>query len=352
MKQTRMASYKLRLIPRIRARHLTSPLVLITVLLLNGCCSSNSLVERSPGRDDSSGVYWHLALKQPVFDRCSNQSRQSFVLTEPPQHIVVGSEGIIRFCVLCPSTGLPQSFVVNARDIDTLTHSGNDRTPPCTANPVEPVPTCTRVRDGLLAFDKVEFRVMGAYRGKQSAVFYPDDAGGKVWQPETFGFERGGTEFTIGGELALMWDVLSLSKSTELQLGVMGGAWPVDGSIFIPTALHPRITFNNRPEPHGCWCDLDNTCDTWYVFGDVGWVHGGSSGVYFYHEPFERRFFCGLGLGYEMALGRDVDLGIDIGWRLIHTPLPLTDCCPDVIRRDREPIRKTHNLLLRLGLTF
>lgn len=204
---------------------------------------------------------------------------------------------------------------------------------------------CERVRDGWLFFDKIEVRAMGGYRGKQSAVFYPSQAGGMLYEPETFGFERGGTEITVGGELALLWDVLHFNETDVLHLGVMGGVWPSDGSTFIPLSFHPRVTFNNAPDPYGCYCNA------WYIFGDAGFVNFDKTNAP-YSPILDKRFFWGLGIGYEWVLGRDVDFGIDLGFRVQRLPLPPIDCCPDVPEEDRNPIRRVTMGFLRFGLTF
>jgi hypothetical protein len=187
---------------------------------------------------------------------------------------------------------------------------------------------------------------MGAWRGEQSSVFYPTASGGKLYEPKVFNFERGGTNITIGGEVALLWDVLSWNgKRDVLHLGILGGVWPVDGSVFVPLSFHPRVTFNNVPDPYGC------SCNAWYIFGDAGFVNFDNTKAK-YTPLFDMRFFCGLGIGYEWALGRDVDFAVDAGYRLIHTPLPPIECCPSIPEGDRQPIRKTHNLFLRVGVTF
>jgi hypothetical protein len=191
---------------------------------------------------------------------------------------------------------------------------------------------------------------MGAWRGEQTGVFYPDAQGGVQYDPKTFSTGRGGTTYTAGGEAALLWPVLSWGekglgriKSDQLHLGVLTGVWPVDGSTFFPVSFHPRVTFNNHPDPYGCGCNA------WYLFGDLGVTFDGTT-----NAPIEtdRRVFAGLGIGYEIPLSKELDLGMDLFVRRTWLPLPEITCCPDIPAGERNPVRISNLLGLRLGVTF
>jgi hypothetical protein len=293
------------------------------------------------------GQQWNVVLRSPVVDPCTGQRTQSIITSAKPEIISKPGSGatVVRVCVKCAKEGVKAYELVmdNIRETTTV----SDPITPPTTYPVEQACiTCARERDGFLIFDKVELRAMGAYRGDQTAVFYPSATGGTTYEPKVFNFDRGGTNITIGGELALLWDVLRWNGGRDvLHLGVLGGVWPVDGSIFVPLSFHPRVTFNNKPDPYGCGCNA------WYIFGDAGFVNFDNTKAP-YTPLYDKRFFWGLGIGYEWSLGRDVDFGIDAGYRLIHTPLPPIDCCPQIPESERQPIRKTHNVFLRFGLTF
>ena len=317
--------------------------------ILTGCASTEQGVGTC-GAGARPGEFWHLALKSPILDLCSGTSVQSFALALPP--VVMQEDGVFKlaFCVPC-SHERSVTYKVAQSEVRELTYSADTKTPTVPVDAPEACIHCSRERRAFSWLHKIEVRAMGAYRGTQSPVFYPDASGGITYQPKTFGFDRGGTKIAVGGELALLWDVVELSRNSDIQLGVMGGVWPVDGSTFLPLSFHPRITFNNHPDRYADICTKSGWCDAVYLFGDVGWVNLGNSPAY-YAELTKRRFFYGIGIGYEMALGRDVDLALDAGYRFIHTPLPPLECCPDVPGPEREPIRETHNFFMRLGLTF
>ncbi len=218
---------------------------------------------------------------------------------------------------------------------------------------------CLNEKTGFL--DKFEIRLMGAYRfGAQDSIFYPGPDGGKTYYKETFGFERGGTDFTAGLELSFLFNASSLfgfenMDRDNFQIGLMTGFYPVDGSIFIPITIHPRYTFDDEAWPR--IFPKINDCDAWYIFADIGTVwapfddvpiictSGNCDDVYAY--------MLGIGIGYDWWMTKCMDFSIDGGFRVTHFPLPENNFCAECTGLDgKNPFRTSNQLFLRLGLTF
>ncbi len=327
-----------------------APVLLLGTFLFSSCSPRNCdycLCDSSSG-EHARNYWYNVALVSAIVDPCSGASVQSLVTPWKPETVPGRAGGsVLRLRVPCAGSGDCGGEVMELPmdNVRELTFVSDPLTPPKVLAAEPACINCTRVRDGWLVFDKIELRGMAGYRGKQSSVFYPSQGGGTLYEPETFGFDRGGTEITVGGELALLWDVLRFNATDVLHLGIMGGVWPSDGSTFVPLSFHPRVTFNNVPDPYGC------SCNAWYLFGDAGFVNFDGTGAP-YTPILDKRFFWGLGIGYEWMLGRDVDFGIDVGFRVQRLPLPPIDCCPDIPAEDRNPIRRVTTGFLRLGLTF
>jgi hypothetical protein len=323
--------------------------LLACAIALASCGSSNCLYCERDACDETQAASWNVELAARYPDPCTQTMQQSFASPIPPLMLVRGGrDTVYRVEVPCRENGRCigfRSVELPGGSVTRITTTSDPLIPPSRVQPAEACVNCTRERDGLLIFDKVELRAMGGYRGPQTAVFYPDAAGGVLHEPDVFGFTRGGTNITMGGEVSFLWDVARVGERSMFHLGVLTGVWPVDGSTFIPVSIHPRLTVNNDPDPYGC------NCDAWYLFGDAGWVTIGGDGAP-YTPLFDRRFFFGVGAGYEWALGRDVDLGVDVYYRRTQTPLPAIDCCPDIPADLRHPMRRAHVVGLRLGITF
>jgi hypothetical protein len=201
---------------------------------------------------------------------------------------------------------------------------------------------------------------MSGYRfNANESISYPGPDGGTTYKKQTLGFDRGGTDITLGLETAFMWDATSLvdgiftiPKRHKFHLGPMIGLWPVDGSIFVPISLHPRYTFwYDETDPSSC------QCDAWYVFGDLGvpidptlnlpviCKSGNCSDLYAY--------FWGFGIGRDWWLNRCTDFSIDFGFRMSNTPLPSNTFCEECTNTvNKYPFREIGQVFLRFGITW
>ena len=335
----------------LRARDVAARLCLLCAALVTGVllssCASSSCAYCDYGDCPPPDAYMYsVELRDPVADPCSGELVLALTTPYQPSLLCEVEQRVLRVDVPCAKAGdcegsagltIPEAAVLRVlRVSDTKTHP-------------QPVAldcrckNCEAARDGLLVFDKVELRAMGAYRGDQTAVFYPDAAGGVLYEPETFGTGRGGTSITVGAEAALLWEVVRFGGTHAFHLGPLVGVWPVDGSTFIPVSLHPRITFNNRPDPYGC------NCNAWYLFGDLGVTFDGTTGAPIAED---RRIWLGLGIGYEIPVSKQVDLGADLFVRRTWLPLPPLECCPDIPADERNPVRISNLVGLRFGVTF
>ncbi len=290
---------------------------------------------------------YSVELKGEVADLCGGGAAMSFVTAYPPSLLCDRGGKLLRVDVPCEIGGKcsgVRSYTIPEEQILRITRVSDTKTPPEPFTPECLCVSCDVARDGILGTDKLELRAMGGYRIKQDGVLYPSAGGGTYYEPETFGFERGGTYVTIGGELAALWRVLRFNDGADaLHLGFLTGLWPVDGSLFIPLSLHPRITFNDRPDAYGC------RCDAWYLFGDLGVTFDFTTGAPISHD---RRIFFGAGIGYEFPLSREVDFSVDVFARQLYLPLPEIDCCPDIPADERNPVRMSRVIGLRFGVTF
>lgn len=258
-----------------------------------------------------------------------------------------------------------QNGFVNISEIDEIvrmTSMSDPLKPPKEIDIIQCLPDCECcprdrecIRDYTGFVDKIELRLMGGYRpGAEKGVFYPGDIGGTFYEKETFGFDRGGTDFISGLELSFFWNANYIPKSlgfdketferNNFALGVMTGIWPVDGSIFIPLSFHPRYTFNyDVADRKNC------ECDAWYVFGDFGVPIDPTGNVPIYCEngicKGQFAYFYGFGFGRDWWISRCSDFSIDIGYRRTKTPLPKFDCCGN-------PFRISDNIFIRFGITW
>ncbi|MBL0174166.1 MAG: hypothetical protein IPP94_02690 [Ignavibacteria bacterium] len=341
-------------VPACVPRALPLALALLAMAAMLGACSSSRCAYCEQGDCPPTDAYlYSVELKTPVADQCGGGEVSSLVTSYAPSLACGEGVPILRVDVPCAPGGDckgARTYIIPEDQVQRITRVSDTKTPPEPVRPECTCVSCASARDGALGIGKLELRAMGAWRGEQSPVFYPDAQGGVLYEPETFSTGRGGTKITAGAELAALWPVLSFGetgprrvKTDNLHLGLLTGVWPVDGSVFIPLSFHPRLTFNNHPDPYGCGCNA------WYVFGDVGITFDGTT-----NAPIEKdkRVFIGLGIGYEIPLSNETDLGVDFFVRRTWLPLPEITCCPDVPEGDRNPVRISNVLGLRLGVTF
>lgn len=222
---------------------------------------------------------------------------------------------------------------------------------------------CIRDRECIgekTIFDKVEIRAMAGYRfNANDEILYDGPFGGVTYPKETLGFDRGGTDFTIGLESAFLWDitpalnkVINIPRRNKFHLGPMIGLWPVDEAFFIPVSLHPRYTF--------AWDETDrmkDECNAWYIFGDLGvpidptfkvpiMCEGGNCSDLF-------AYFYGLGIGRDWWMNKCMDFSIDLGFRVSNTPLPENLDCVECTQLDNKyPFRKISQVFIRFGFTW
>lgn len=210
------------------------------------------------------------------------------------------------------------------------------------------------LRNSLGFVDKIEARLLAGYQfGMGDGVYYPDPDGGKFYEKETIGFERGGSDFVFSLELAALWKAnwlmswLDMNPRDNFHIGFMTGVMPLNGLTYIPLTFHPRYTFNDVADNiYPCHCD------TWYIFGDFGTA---------FDAGFSAPIFCENGgcdgkttLMYGIGVGRDwwiyecSDISLDVGIRQMNLPLPDYECCGD----DGYPYRETTMLFLRFGYTW
>jgi hypothetical protein len=340
--------------PGTHARVLLSALTLAAAALLFAACSSSKCTYCDYGDCPPTDAYiYSVELKSPVADQCTGGETSALVSSYPPSLTCGQGTPVLRVDVPCTAGADckgARTYLLPEDQVLRVTRVSDTKTPPQPVHPECTCLNCQSARDGVLGIGKLEVRAMGAWRGQQTGVFYADAQGGVQYDPKTFSTERGGTTYTAGGELALLWPVLSWGekgqgriKTDQLHLGILTGVWPVDGSTFFPVSFHPRVTFNNHPDPYGCGCNA------WYLFGDLGVTFDGTT-----HAPIEtdRRVFAGLGIGYEIPLSKELDLGLDLFVRRTWLPLPEITCCPDVPAGERNPVRISNLLGLRLGVTF
>lgn len=259
-----------------------------------------------------------------------------------------------------------ETEVENIDEIELITSMSDPLLPPVVipvikCNKEQPCDCCPRDRECIREvtgfIDKLEFRLMGGYRfGTKDGIYYPDE--NKIYEKETFGFERGGTDITVGLEVAAFWNANSIPialgfnksnfKRNNFALGIMTGVWPVDGSIFIPLSFHPRYTFNyDKTDKY------KGECDTWYVFGDLGIPIDPTFNVPIYCDngkcDNQFAYFYGIGVGRDWWISECTDFSIDIAYRLTKMPLPANKCCG---LEESNPFRTSDGIFLRLGLTW
>jgi hypothetical protein len=319
-------------------------LVSLSLVLLFSCGSTKEIIE------------WNVELKDseiPITDRCDpNKKLQSVKCIDRPLYLPPSEVREARVRALgipCEPKEDPPIYEIPISRVKRITYVADPLQPPVQAEvkDLEVIQGCCRVRKGLLFFDKLELRGFLGYRGSGDSVVYPTATGQTVYKSDFFGFERGGSSMILGFELVGLWNVPFIDKSNSLQMGIITGVWPMDGSTFIPVGFHTRYTFNQFPAKYG-----DN-CNSWYVYGNVGLPLDFTTKAPVFGKDMDRqRLFYGLGIGHDWAITCGMDFSLDVGFRRQNLPLPPIDCCPSIPDEDRNPFRNSTALLLRFGLTF
>jgi len=273
------------------------------------------------------------------------------------------SKAICRILVVTPCENkrstptileLPASLIKRISDLST------PLAPPKKLKPLEREAyrnqaPCCRERTGVAGlFDKVELRLTAGYRGGSDSVVYPSAAGSVLYRSSLLGFERGGSVLTTGFEMAGLWSLPIIDNTRRLQAGVVVGATPIDGSIFIPLGAQVRYTFRQRPVDEFDPLLADYfTCHTPYIVAQVGMPFDWQTGAPYLGATWQQqRYFWGAGIGYDIAVACGVDISFDVGIRQMNVPLPAIDCCSNISPDARFPFRASTALMLRFGVTF
>lgn len=240
-------------------------------------------------------------------------------------------------------------IVVSSSDVDTIiTDADSDLSPKINENPPEMGRYCNRFRQSI----KIELRGMAGVRDfKKEGLPIP---GYGEPDKDVLGFGVGGTNITVGAEVAVLPRIAKLGKKGSFNLGLLSGFWPVDGGLFIPLSIHPRFTLNEFTSP------LWGRCNAYYLFGDVGAAYDASKNVPFLKDnnmPYS--WFYGAGAGVDLWRSRSLDLSFDVGYRRTNMALPLSleyvECINnygDTQSNLDYPIRSIGQLFFRFGLTF
>lgn len=330
---------------RIKKMHVIEVCLLFVCLLLASCSTSQNQV-----------ITWNVELEEsqvPISNKCNpDQKLSSIKSPDKPVFIPETEDRSARIRV----KGLPctkgedaPEYEVPLSRVKRITYVSDPLQPPSeiTYKDLPEIKGCCRVRDGIWFFDKLEIRASIGYRGSEDSVIYPTPSGQEVYKSSFMGFDRGGSSIVLGFEIAGLWNVPFIDKSKHLQLGIITGLWPDDGSLFIPVGLQARYTFNQFP------AKFSDNCNSFYFYANAGLpLDFQTDAPYFGSSMDFQRYFYGFGLGYDWAVNCDMDFSVDIGLRGMNLPLPPIECCSTNSDDDRNPFRNSTVLLLRFGLTF
>jgi hypothetical protein len=240
--------------------------------------------------------------------------------------------------------------IIDKSTVDTIIDTGDsDFAPTVNIGKPDSIKLCNRFRQGL----KFELKGMVGLRDlKKDGA--PIPGYGSELDKKILGFGGGGTNLVVGVETALMPRIARLGFRNSLNLGLMTGFWPVDSGMFIPIAIHPRITFNEFTSP------LWGQCNAFNVFGDIGVAYDASGKVKFLNDknlPYS--WFYDIGAGIDLWRSRNMDLSFDIGYRRTNLALPISEKYKECIDNNGKtvevtgfPIRSIGQLFFRFGLTF
>jgi hypothetical protein len=311
-----------------------------------------SLASCSASKEAGGAIQWNIQFRQdaaPVMSKCPPFDQVLSIWTSSRPILIPATETTderIRIIEEC-ADGEPVTYDVPRSRIDTILYATSPRD---TAIPLVDygalLSTC-RQRTGFGPFDKLELRILFGYRGGPDSVFYPSAAGGRLLVSDDFlSFDTAGSSFFLKAEIAAFWGFDWLDPTQRLQLGIMTGLWPIDGSLFIPAGLRVRYTANQG-------LTLTESDNTWYVYGDLGLpLDFQTEAPIFGRDAEHQRYFYGAGFGYDWAVTCDWDFGVDLGVRRFNLPLPPIDCCPDVDNELRHAFRLSTGIYARFGITF
>lgn len=320
---------------------------LCTLLLLGlSSCGSSSRVMGDVQR-------WNVELSEPVSNKCAGTPMFSIPSDIQPYYLPATASREARLIVYAMTDCVREQdkvYELPVSRVKRITYVSDPLQPPKVYAPEDnppPPDRCCRVRTGALGFDKLELRVMTGFRGRDEETYLHQTAKGKVpYESSFFNTERGGSTMIIGFETAGLW---SLDDKGAFQIGPFLGVWPTDGSVFIPIGIHPRYTLTPNPDPDA----FNPSCDTWFLYGDLGLPLDAQSGAPVFGSSMDRqRLYYGVGLGYDWGWGCTKDFSLDVGVRRMNLPLPEIECCPDIPQDQRNAYRASTSVYLRLGITL
>ncbi len=347
-------------------------LLLLMFMIFAASCSSVRCPSANQKTKDGKIIYYNVELKTPYYD---SQKKENIltILTDKEPLFIPDFVPRKKCSDLITIKGIPWSEYKETKNISGLAGTivlemirldktreritiptSNILRITSTANPLlttpkiytieEPCMCCDRIRDGLWFFDKFEIRAMAGFRGIHDSIILRKDNIPTVYKPTTFGTGEGGSNVVLGAEIGMLWNFPVETDGNKFQYGLLTGIWPVDGSVFIPAALHLRYTFKPVPNVFSYDCCPICDCGTFYIFGDFGFPIDFKTKAKIPGD----RLFWGIGLGYDFAISCGLDFSIDAGYRMMNLPLTETACCGNY----HNFYRKSHIGFLRLGLTF
>jgi hypothetical protein len=241
-------------------------------------------------------------------------------------------------------------IVIDKSKVDTIINTGDSDFPP-TINIGKPdsIQLCIRFRQPF----KFELRGMFGVRDfKKDGL--PIPGYGSELDKKILGFGGGGTNLVLGAETALLPRIARIGTRHSLNLGLMTGFWPVDSGMFVPIAIHPKLTFNEFTSP------LWGQCNAFNIFGDLGVAYDVTGKTDFLRDnnlPYS--WFYDIGAGIDLWRSRNMDLSFDLGYRRTNLTLPISseylECVDNngnVEKVTGFPIRSIGQLFFRFGLTF
>jgi hypothetical protein len=311
---------------------------------------------------DNTTLY-HVELKEGVKTGLKKQKIQTFY--NPTQlQIPSGKKKMETIVVDCDSmkpylyndVELEQlfqkySYRIDTTDIKQIITSSDADSPPTVVRftSIDSIKLCNRFRKPF----KIELKLMGGIRNfDKGTTSFPGYNGGVTYEKELLGFGPGGTNIVMGAEAVLSQRFFKIKNRHAFNLGLMSGFWPVDGGLFMPLAIHPRISFNEITSP------LWGRCNSLNLFGDLGTAFDLSNSVPFITPKGFSSWFADAGIGFDLWQSRNHDLSFDLGYRLTNLALPNNkdyQQCLDEAGIEQEigyPVRRASQVFVRVGFTW
>jgi hypothetical protein len=358
-------------------------LLFFMLLAVNSCRQSRCLLCEA----DQTKLY-RVELKDEAIKTIGKEKVETFFAPVP---IEAGKKKMNLYLIDCDGAEpfrfseeeLEQFVMKNTLVVDTtmvtriITTSDADQPPVLVQYAsLEALAVCNRFRKPL----KFELRGMLGSRipWSNEDLFYPgiEEGGGITYQRNdvinsVFGYGPGGTNLIMGLEGAILPRITMINKKHSFNLGLLTGLWPVDGGLWQPVSLHPRLTFNEIASP------LRGRCNAWYIFGDVGpvikWANlntgantsipsvGEQLGDWF-QSPWNNlrsaSWFAGLGIGFDLWKKKGHDFSFDLGYRITNLKLPKNDAFEQCLLDNGlevdfpYPSRQAGQCFVRVGLTW